>query len=346
MPLKRLKRDGLKTFSVLVNRYEVVRPAKASIGKTVSFLQTNTSTQSLKHLIAIPNFKYTTKKFICDRCQARFRSSSLLSNHSNSCGQNKFIPQKYLNPALSFEHKLSNFTDIPLHKDNAYIYISIEKHQNAYQAHIFGHKLDIQHEIIVSACLQTLASKTIIYVNQISTKNKQIRLEKNLKLLADIFLYQKLNCDQTTEIQFILSKIKAYISHIQIFLTAFQSDQILISQFLKSLLTVNLQTSSIASTKVKCSKANLSEVILTGKDTGLHYISTSHALMGYWPCASKSHEQNFAAFSQILVNLELHLGIDYKTGFISTLTYASRLFYDREIISSLALIFMSEFLIF
>ena len=329
---KKLTQNGPSKCSTHFNRLSLVRPSLKQFESTIPFLQTSTNChKSIKHLRAIPNISSLGRKHICLTCNSRFPSNFKLIHHKKSCTKNKFLPEKPIKSWKSVESQLWDLAKIEIRKDSSFLFAAVYKENNIYYCHLFENCLPETKVTLSSDNLENLCKQVIVFSNSISYDIKVKRLEQNLGVLANLSALKIFAPESSQEIDSISNKVKNYISHIQIFMCFRKTDQIIASKVIHTMMALHLENNPVRSCHYKTRRGNASQVILTGKSTGIQCLMLHELIPNAFFEPTDDVTDFMLTFSQICEKIAIDIGIDLKTGFITSSSHLARLYFDREI---------------
>ena len=335
MQAKRFKQHKVVLSKRTRQNIFIARHSNENYPSTIHLFQQDTQlSNTVKHLSAITNLSTFSCKYTCQKCLSAFPYMFKLKRHSASChGQkNRFVPNKPIECIESVEQQISkHIPSINLQKDGHFVFLSLKKHSSNFIIDFSIKSETTYTHSFQNSCILTAVSETIQLLTEKTLQLKKFRLRNNLGLLAKTqSMIDECNPENELQLNFIKKKVMQYLCHIQVFIAMEQKDQLLGPLLLKTAMQVFLKTNTAKNCSFNTKQGQLSELLLTGPSSGLHFILINK-IVPLYSKPSENATQQMNTFINLVKLIQLDLCLDILPGFILSTTAIAKHYYEKHV---------------
>ena len=318
---------------------------------TVNLLQINTDSSARKHLLAIRDPTFFSKKYLCPVCKIRFQQDWQLKRHlaTDSHSRNKFVQNSPLQPNRENWKILEKLVPSSrLQTDDAFAFLSIQKEdKNTYRLDIHYHSNhfgSFSHSY-KEQCLEKLANFTLNLLSKIGKPSTGYNAFHNVGFFCELEkslpkAYPKLTPSNLSnpdalqdngEIQAIRQYVIDRTCLIPVFISTTKNGHNFANLFLWQLLKVGLSVNNQQKVNFKTKLGNLTSLAITGKESNLQFLTVGRMATELYIDPELTFQDNVSAFKNLSAKIVRDFGVDIIKEKVTSLTRIAEIYFQNQL---------------
>ena len=348
--LRKIKNERVEKKQKLHEYHICLRRSKLLKGNAINVLSVASDHYKTRHLLAITNPNFFSKKSFCSVCKIRFNTKWRLQRHlkTNAHKKDRILPDSpihNLRPKSAALDELISGKKLDL--ERAFFYIIVDKSdKDHFKVHLefktnnFGSlSTSFEHQtlnqcaaftvnIIPKLVLPLLTAnlgKNALFFGELDEISQSLDAQK-----PDTLDDQKIK-DQRLLLDSAVRFLKERTTTVPTFVTAYEKNQILIPLFIKECLKCILASNESCELSYKSKFGDFIAVSSLNKDLNLHLLSLGRSALELYADTCLSPRENCNVFDVLNLNINKAFGLDFISDRLESITQLAQHFFQTHL---------------